>query len=229
MGCMRFNGIDGGYPQHLGGETMGSSLQGCFLEAMKPKTANPVESASADHAATAAPLWGQLSRWQKHVFFFAKVRKLSQASHKVRQRVETVTHPAVQVEKDLRSETVDHYLVKTPNTRFRSIVSRVDRSCILHCVFQSRGYLMYKSERPHTKGAPTAPNIGQVGFWIFVIHGTNPVGWVKSLTSSGAQSYGFIMFQSFFVFNMEMDGNGGDSQASLRKNKGSVNHHAEMV
>ena len=50
-----------------------------------------------------------------------------------------------------------------------------------------------------------------------MIHGTNPVGWVKSLTSSGAQSYGFNMFQSFFVFNMEMDGNGGDPQVSLRK------------
>ena len=160
MGCMRFNGIDGGYPQHRGGETMGSS---CFLEAMKPKTANPVESASADHA-TAAPLWGQLSRWQKHVFFFAKVRKLSQASHKVRQRVETVTRPAVQVEKDFRSETVDHYLVKTPNTRFRSIVSCVDRSCISHCVFQSRGYLC-TNQNDLTRKEPQPPQIlGKLAF-----------------------------------------------------------------
>lgn len=97
-----------------------------------------------------------MSRWQKHVFFFAKVRKLSQASHKVRQRVETVTRPAVQVEKDFRSETVDHYLVKTPNTRFRSIVSCVDRSCISHCVFQSRAISVQIRTTSHER-SPNRP------------------------------------------------------------------------
>ena len=89
-------------------------------------------------------------------FFFAKVQKLSQASHKVRQRVETVTHPAVQVEKDFRSETVDHYLVKL-QTRGSEALFHVWIEVVFCIVSFNRGAISVQIRTTSHERSPNRP------------------------------------------------------------------------